>query len=96
MTRLKIEHLPKERDAPPVRLWSSKTGATPDNVDRFRQAIPRRFDPQHTFRFTKQTPGRTTPKLRTPETPDRWTWILIVAHTQPRLTRPLATDLRPP
>ncbi|MGW1355707.1 NF041680 family putative transposase, partial [Streptomyces sp. NPDC002409] len=37
-----------------------------------------------------------TPKLRTPEAADRWTWILIVAHTQLRLARPLATDLRRP
>ncbi|MFJ9598318.1 transposase, partial [Streptomyces virginiae] len=27
---------------------------------------------------------------------DRWTWILIVAHTQLRLTRQLASDLRRP
>ncbi|MEY9989085.1 hypothetical protein ABIE67_001117 [Streptomyces sp. V4I8] len=94
--RLKVEHLSKERDAPPVWLWSSKTGATPDDVDRFRQAFLRRFNLEHTFRFAKQTLGWTTPKLRTPEAADRWTWILIAAHTQLRLTRPLAADLRRP
>jgi hypothetical protein len=96
LIRLKVEHLSKDRDAPPVWLWSSKTGATPDDVDRFWQAFLRRFDLEHTFRFAKQTLGWTTPKLRTPEAADRWTWILIVAHTQLRLIRPLAADLRRP
>ncbi|WP_306943032.1 NF041680 family putative transposase [Streptomyces phaeochromogenes] len=96
LIRLKVEHLSKDRDAPPVWLWSSKTSVTPDDVDRFWQAFLRRFDLEHTFRFAKQTLGWTTPKLRTPEAADRWTWILIVAHTQLRLARPLAEDLRRP
>ncbi|GHE78799.1 hypothetical protein GCM10018785_53690 [Streptomyces longispororuber] len=96
LTRLKVEHLSKDRDAPPVWLWSSKTGATPDDVDRSWQAFLRRFDLEHTFRFAKQTLGWTTPELRTPKAADRWTWILIVAHTQLRLARPLAADLRRP
>ncbi|MFE7901507.1 NF041680 family putative transposase [Streptomyces sp. NPDC057424] len=96
LIRSKVEHLSKDRDAPPVWLWSSKTGVTPDDVDRSWQAFLRRFDLEHTFRFAKQTLGWTTPKLRTPEAADRWTWILIVAHTQLRLARPLAEDLRRP
>lgn len=44
LMRLKVEYLSKDREAPPVWLWSSKTGATPDDVDRFWQAFPRRFD----------------------------------------------------
>ncbi|MFK0238909.1 NF041680 family putative transposase [Streptomyces vinaceus] len=96
LIRLKVEHLSKDRDAPPVWLWSSKTGATADDVDRFWQAFLRRFDLEHTFRFAKQTLGWTTPKLRTPDAADRWTWLLIVAHTQLRLVRPLAADLRRP
>jgi hypothetical protein len=44
LIRLKVEHLSKDRDAPPVWLWSSKTGATPDDLDRFWQAFLRRFD----------------------------------------------------
>ncbi|WP_259294617.1 hypothetical protein [Streptomyces canus] len=96
MIRLKVEHLSKERGAPPVWLWSSKTGATPDDVDRFWQAFLRRFDLEHTFRFAKQTLGWTTPRLRTPEAADRWTWLLIVAHSQLRLARSLAEDLRRP
>ncbi|MGW7314724.1 NF041680 family putative transposase [Streptomyces sp. NPDC054865] len=96
LIRLKVEHLSKDRDAPPVWLWSTKTGATSTDVDRSWQAFLRRFDLEHTFRFAKQTLGWTTPKLRTPEAADFWTWILIVAHTQLRLARPLATDLRRP
>ncbi|MFF2411486.1 NF041680 family putative transposase [Streptomyces sp. NPDC058092] len=96
LLRLKVEHLSKDREAPPVWLWSSKTGATPGDVDRFWQAFLRRFDLEHTFRFAKQTLGWTTPKLRTPEAADCWTWILIVAHTQLRLARPLVADLRRP
>ncbi|RPK71425.1 hypothetical protein EES45_34650 [Streptomyces sp. ADI97-07] len=50
-------------------LWSSKTGATADDVDRFWQAFLRRFDLEHTFRFAKQSLGWTTqdsalPRLR--------------------------------
>ena len=42
-------------------------------------------------------PGRwTRPKLRTPEAGERWTWLIIAAHTQLRLARPLAEDLRKP
>jgi hypothetical protein len=40
--------------------------------------------------------SRTRPKLRTPEAADRWTWLIITAHTQLRLARPLASDLRHP
>jgi hypothetical protein len=96
LIRLKVEHLSKDREAPPVWLWSSKVGASLQDVDRCWQVYLRRFDLEHTFRFTKQTLGWTTPKLRTPEAADRWTWILVVALAQLRLVRPLATDLRRP
>jgi len=51
---------------------------------------------EHTFRLFKQTLGWTRPKIRTPEAADRWTWLIIAAHTQLRLARPLAADLRHP
>lgn len=56
----------------------------------------RRFDLEHTLRMMKQTLGWTRPKIRTPESADRWTWLVIAAHTQLRLARPLAEDLRRP
>ena len=51
---------------------------------------------EHTFRLVKQTLGWTVPKLRDPEAADRWTWLILIAHTQLRLARPLAVDLRRP
>lgn len=66
--------------------WPSRTDVTPDDADRFWQALLRRFDLEHTNRFAMQTPV-CPPKLRTPAAADRWTWILIVAHTQLRLAR---------
>src|SRR5436190_6545932 len=51
---------------------------------------------EHTFRLFKQVLGWTRPKIRTPEAADRWTWLIIAAHTQLRLARPLAEDLRRP
>lgn len=65
-------------------------------MDLWWQVLLRRFDLEHTFCFGKQTLGWTTPKVRTPEAEDRWTWLLVAAHTQFRLARPLATDLRRP
>jgi hypothetical protein len=66
------------------------TGA---DVDLCRQAFLRRFDLEHTFRLFKQALGWTVPKVRDPHTADLWTWLIIVAHTQLHLARPLAEDL---
>jgi len=43
---------------------------------------------EHTFRMFKQALGWTAPKLRDPQAADRWTWLIITAHTQLRLARP--------
>ena len=51
---------------------------------------------EHTFRLFKQVLGWTTPKLRDPAAADRWTWLIIACHTQLRLARTLAADLRRP
>jgi hypothetical protein len=45
---------------------------------------------------SKQVLGWTTPKIRNPHAADRWTWLIITAHAQLRLARPLAGDLRYP
>jgi hypothetical protein len=96
LIRLQVGHLPGDRNPEPVWLWSSATGATAADVDRWWRSYLRRFDLEHTFRLFKQTLGWTRPKIRTPQAADRWTWIVIAAHTQLRLARPLAQDLRRP
>jgi hypothetical protein len=94
--RLAVEHLPGQREAAPVWLWSSATGAGTQQITRCWQAYLRRFDLEHTFRFWKQTLGWTTPRIRSSQAGDRWTWLVIVAHTQLRLARYRAVDLRRP
>jgi len=96
LIRLEVDHLPGDREPKPVWLWSSATGATAADIDRWWQSYLRRFDLEHTFRLFKQTLGWTRPRLRAPEAADRWTWTVIAAHTQLRLARPLAEDLRRP
>ncbi len=96
LIRLKVEYLPGDRDPNPVWLWSSRTALTGENVDVRWQVFLRRFDLEHTFRLFKQTLGWTVPKVRDPHTADLWTWLIIAAHTQLRLVRPLAEDLRRP
>uniref|UniRef100_UPI00061DCC7A NF041680 family putative transposase n=1 Tax=Kitasatospora aureofaciens TaxID=1894 RepID=UPI00061DCC7A len=94
--RLQVDHLPSGGDPKPLWLWWSRPTAGPAETDLAWQTFLRRFDIEHFFRMIKQTLGWTTPKLRDPEAADRWTWIMVAAHTQLRLARPLATDLRRP
>jgi len=96
LIRLQVDHLPGDRHPKPVWLWTSITDATAADVDRCWQAFLRRFDLEHTFRLFKQTLGWTRPKIRTSAAADRWTWLIITAHTQLRLARPLVADLRRP
>lgn len=96
MIRLGVDRLPGSNDPLPVWLCTSATGLPGEGVDLRWQAFLRRFDLEHTFRMIKQTLGWTRPKLRTPQAADRWTWLIVAAHTQLRLARPLAADLRRP
>jgi hypothetical protein len=96
LIRLQVDHLPGDRDPKPMWLWSSRTSATPGEVDRWWQAFLRRFDLEHTFRLFKQVLGWTAPKIREPAAADRWTWLIIACHAQLRLARALAADLRRP
>jgi hypothetical protein len=96
LIRLQVDHLPGDRHPKPLWLWSSATGIAPDQVDRLWQAFLRRFDLEHTFRLFKQVLGWTVPRIRAPQAADRWTWLIITCHTQLRLARPLADDLRLP
>src|SRR3954454_12092670 len=96
LIRLQVEYLPGARAAKPVWLWTSVLDADADAVTGCWQAYLRRFDLEHTIRFAKQMLGWTRPKLRCPAAADRWTWLILAAHTQLRLARPLAADLRRP
>lgn len=87
---------PAERHQKPAWLWWSGTDATPADADRLWQAYLRRFDIEHTFRLFKQTLGWTSPKIRTPEAADRWTWLILAVYAQLRLARALAADRRRP
>jgi hypothetical protein len=51
---------------------------------------------EHTVRFCKQTLGWTTPRPRTPEQADRWTWLVLAGYAQLRLARQVACDQRLP
>jgi hypothetical protein len=90
--RLEVERLPGTGTPKPLWLWHSTTATTASHVDRLWQMFLRRFDLEHTFRFLKQTLGWTTPRLRAPQAADRWTWLMIAAYTQLRLTRHLVED----
>lgn len=92
--RLEVHRLPSGAIPKPVWLWHSRTGLDQTAVDLAWQAFLRRFDIEHTFRMLKHTLGWTTPKLRSPEAADRWTWLLITAYTQLRLARGHTADLR--
>lgn len=87
---------PGDRGPLPLWLWLPKTGMSGPDVDLRWHAFLRRSDLEHTFRFEEQTLGWTRPELRTPEAADRWTWLVIAAHTQLRLIREAAADLRRP
>jgi hypothetical protein len=94
--RLQVDRLPGTGTPKPLWLWYSATATTATRVDRLWQAFLRRFDLEHTFRFLKQTIGWTTPRVRSPEAADRWTWLVIAAYTQLRLARHLVEDQRRP
>jgi hypothetical protein len=94
--RLQVERLPSGAIPKPVWLWHSDVDLTASDVDHLWHAFLRRFDIEHTFRLLKQTLGWTSPKIRTPQAADRWTWLVLAAYTQLRLARRLAADLRRP
>lgn len=98
LIRLQVSRLPGRRDREPktVWLWWHGDDRSGLDLDRVWRAYLRRFDIEHTFRFAKQVLGWTTPKLRTPQQADRWTWLVLAALTQLRLARALVNDHRLP
>ena len=94
--RVQVEHLPGPRGRAVKTLWLWWAGPGRPDLDICWRAYIRRFDLEHTFRFCKQALGWTTPRVRTPEQADRWTWLVLAAYTQLRLARPLTADTRLP
>jgi DDE superfamily endonuclease len=96
--RVQVSRLPGLRHRQPKTLWlwwHGPEGSTPD-LDRIWRAYIRRFDIEHTIKFAKQSLGWSTPKIRTPQQADRWTWLVLAALTQLRLARDQVADHRLP
>jgi hypothetical protein len=91
--RIEIEHLPGG-GTPDRPMWLWHAGPVPLDLLTLFATYQRRFDLEHTFRFLKQDLGWTvfTPML--PTTAEVWTWLLLAAYTQLRLTRTISQDLR--
>jgi hypothetical protein len=95
--RVQVERVPARTRLPKVLWlwWAGPEGLQPD-LDLAWWAYARRFDLEHTVRFAKQILGWTTPRPRTPEQADRWTWLVLAGYAQLRLARELAGDQRLP
>jgi hypothetical protein len=91
--RIQIERLPGG-GTPHRPMWLWHAGPVSLNLVTLFATYQRRFDLEHTFRFLKQDLGWTvfTPML--PTTSDLWTWLILVAYTQLRLSRKISRDLR--
>jgi hypothetical protein len=95
LIRLEVDHLPRPTKTPQP-LWFFWSAPIPPELATLWQAYCARSAIEHTFRFFKQTLKWTTPKLRTPEAADRWTWLLLLAYVQLRLAREQVADARLP
>jgi hypothetical protein len=95
--RVQVQRVPA-RTRPPKVLWLSWAGPTSValDLDLAWHAYIRKFDLEHTVRFAKQTLGWATPRPRHPEQADRWTWLMLAAHTQLRLAQAVTADARLP
>jgi DDE family transposase len=83
---VEVERLPRQTRIP-KRLWLWWRGPGQPDLAVVWRAYVHRFDLEHTYRFCKQTLNWTTPRVRTPEQADRWTWLVTLAYTQLRLAR---------
>jgi len=93
--RLEVERLPRPTQTP-VPLWLWWWGPLPPDLAPVWRIYIARFAIEHLFRFFKQTLKWTVPKLRSPTSADRWTWLLILVYVQLRLAQTLVQDHRLP
>ncbi len=96
LVRIRADRLPGNRNPKPLWLWTDRVGADAATMDSWWMAYLRRFDIEHTFRFLKQHLGWARPMLRDPDAADVWTWLILACHTQLRLARRVAADIRLP
>jgi hypothetical protein len=94
--RIQVQRLPGDRAPQDLWLWHTAPPSTVFDLDLLWKTYLRRFDVEHTFRLLKGTLGWTAPQIRSPEQGQRWTWLILAAHTQLRLARTLTSDLRRP
>jgi DDE superfamily endonuclease len=95
--RVQVERVPAKTRPPKVLwLWWAGPAGLQLDLELAWRAYIRRFDLEHSVRFCKQTLGWTTPRPRTPEQADRWTWLVLACYTQLRLARQIAADARLP
>lgn len=94
--RVQIEHPPRHNGATHTHtLWLWHTGE-PTNLDTCWRAYLRRFDIEHTLKYTKTGLGWLAPTIRTPHQADRWTWLILTTLTHLRLAKPHTTGHRLP
>ena len=92
---VEVERLPRQTRIP-KRLWLWWRGPGQPDLAVLWRAYVHRFDLEHTYRFCKQTLSWTTPRVRTPQQADRWTWLVVLAYTQLRLARRTIADVHLP
>jgi DDE superfamily endonuclease len=95
LVHVTVERLPDGRD-PHRAMWLWHAGPGPLSLDELWRAYLARFDIEHAIRTLKGILGLTAAKVRAPEQADRWVRLLVAAHAQLLLARPLAADLRRP
>jgi hypothetical protein len=95
--RVQVQRVPARTRPPKVLwLWWAGPAGLQLDLDLAWRAYVRRFDLEHTVRFAKQALGWTTPRPRTPEQADRWSWLVLAAYAQLRLARAVVVDARLP
>jgi len=92
---VEVERLPRQTRIP-QRLWLWWRGPGEPDLAVIWRAYVHRFDLEHTYRLCKQTLNWTTPRVRTPQQADRWTWLVVLAYTQLRLARRTIADVHLP
>ena len=96
LIRLQVEHLPGDRDPKPVWLWSCDHRRHRRRRRPLLAGVPAPLRPRTHLPAAQTDPRLDPPEAPHPDAADRWTWLIIAAHTQLRLARPLAADLRRP